>query len=72
MSKIKSIEAGFVGETYTDRFLHQMDFSKNHAIFKGLHIQTGPDSYLQVDTLIITQKYIAILEIKNIKGKVYF
>ena len=66
------MEAGFVGETYADRFLHQIDFPKSHAIFKGLHIQTGPQSYLQVDTLIVTQKYIAILEIKNIKGKVYF
>ena len=66
------IESGYIGETYTDRFLHQTDFPKNHAIFKGLHIQTGPESYLQIDTLIVTQKYIAILEIKNIKGKVYF
>ena len=72
ITKIKSIEAGFFGKTYADRFLKQIEFPKNHAIFKGLHIQTGLDSYLQIDTLIVTRKYIAILEIKNIKGKVHF
>lgn len=71
-TKIKAITAGYIGESYTDRFLQQCDFPKNHAIFKDLYIQTGPDSYLQIDTLIVTQKYIAILEIKNIKGKIYF
>lgn len=71
-TKIKAITAGYIGESYTDRFLQQSDFPKNHAIFKDLFIQTGPESYLQIDTLIVTQKYIAILEIKNIKGKIYF
>jgi hypothetical protein len=27
---------------------------------------------LQIDTLILTKKYIAVLEIKNIRGKIYF
>lgn len=71
-SKLKSMEAGYYGESYVDHFLHQMEFPKNHHIFKGLHLTLGPESYLQIDTLIVTKKYIAILEIKNIKGKVYF
>jgi hypothetical protein len=71
-TQIKSIEAGYFGESYVDHFLNQMDFPKLHAIFKGLHIQIRPGSYLQIDTLIVTQKYIAILEIKNIKGKIHF
>jgi hypothetical protein len=71
-TKIRAITAGYIGESYTDRFLRQIDFPKNHAIYKDLYIQTGPESYLQIDTLIITQKYIVILEIKNIKGKIFF
>ncbi len=72
MVKVKSIQAGFIGESYADRFLHQVDFPKNHALYKDLHIQIDTESYLQIDTLIVTQKYIAILEIKNIKGKISF
>ena len=69
---LKYTEAGYNGETYVDHFLDQIDFPTPHFIFKGLHIQIRPNSYLQIDTLILTQKYIAILEIKNIKGKVFF
>ncbi|WP_017382193.1 nuclease-related domain-containing protein [Paenisporosarcina sp. TG-14] len=71
-AKIKSIEAGYFGERYVDHFLNQIDFPKPYTILKDIHIQIRPDSYLQIDTLIITRKYIAILEIKNIKGKIYF
>ncbi|MET0959676.1 MAG: nuclease-related domain-containing protein [Psychrobacillus psychrotolerans] len=38
-------------------------------MFKDLHIQIDSNSYLQIDTLILTKKYIALLEIKNIRGK---
>jgi len=72
LAKIKSIDAGYFGEKYVDHFLNEIDFPKPHTILKDIHIQIRPDSYLQIDTLIITRKYIAILEIKNIKGKVYF
>ena len=72
LTKRKIIEAGYFGECYVDHFLHQMTFPKNHYIFKGLHLQIEPETFLQIDTLIVTQKYIAILEIKNIKGKVHF
>ena len=70
--QLKFADAGYHGETYVDHFLNQIEFPTPHVIFKGLHIQINPNSYLQIDTLIITKKYIAILEIKNIKGKVIF
>lgn len=72
LTHIKSMEAGYFGESYVDHFLKQILFPKSHAVIKGLHIQIRPGSFLQIDTLIITQKYIAILEIKNIKGRIHF
>lgn len=66
------MEAGYYGECYVDNFLKQVSFPKNHAILKDIHIPINDNLYLQIDTLIITQKYIAVLEIKNIKGKVFF
>lgn len=70
--RIKAIEAGFQGECYVDKFLKQVYFPRNYSILKDFHIQVSSESYLQVDTLILTKKYIAILEIKNIRGKIAF
>lgn len=70
--KIKLTEVGYSGECYVDNFLKQVSFPKHFAILKDIHIQTGLNNFLQIDTLIITKKYIAILEIKNIRGKISF
>jgi len=70
--RIKAIEAGYHGECYVDNFLEQLDFPRNYAILKDLHIQVDSNSYLQMDTLILTKKYIALLEIKNIRGRIAF
>ncbi|WP_422194918.1 nuclease-related domain-containing protein [Psychrobacillus psychrotolerans] len=55
-----------------DNFLKQVSFPKSYAILKDLHIKIYSNSYLQMDTLILTKKYIALLEIKNIRGKIAF
>ena len=69
---IEAIEAGYHGECYVDNFLKQVHFPSNYAILKDLHIQVDSNSYLQMDTLILTKKYIALLWIKNIRGKIAF
>jgi hypothetical protein len=65
-------EAGYFGECYVDNFLKQIVFPKHYTILKDIHIPLDQNSYLQIDTLIITRKYICVLEIKNIKGKIHF
>lgn len=65
-------EAGYFGECYVDNFLKQIVFPKHYTILKDVHIPLEQNSYLQIDTLIITRKYICVLEIKNIKGKIHF
>jgi hypothetical protein len=71
-NKIHMTEAGYSGECYVDNFLKQVTFPKHFAILKDIHIPMNENSYLQIDTLIITRKCITILEIKNIKGKILF
>ncbi|WP_277584586.1 nuclease-related domain-containing protein [Psychrobacillus antarcticus] len=69
---MKATESGFHGECYVDNLLKQVDFPRNYAILKDLHIQVDSNRYLQMDTVILTKKYIALLEIKNIRGKIAF
>ncbi|WP_144510486.1 nuclease-related domain-containing protein [Bacillus sp. FJAT-22090] len=71
-NKIRSAEAGYNGECYVDNFIRQVSFPKHYAILKDIHIQIAENNYLQIDTLILTKKYITILEVKNIRGKIYF
>ncbi|WP_342560776.1 nuclease-related domain-containing protein [Psychrobacillus sp. FSL W7-1457] len=71
-NRIYSLEAGYAGETYVDNFLKQIPFSKHYAILKDLHLPISDSSYLQLDTIILTPKYLALLEIKNIRGKISF
>lgn len=70
--KIRFAIAGYKGECYVDNFLKQITFPKHFAILKDLHIPLHENNYLQLDTLILTKKYIAVLEIKNIRGKISF
>lgn len=71
-NKINITEAGYFGECYVDNFLKQIFFPKHFAILKDVHIPLDQNSFIQLDTLIITRKYICVLEIKNIKGKIHF
>lgn len=66
------MEAGYTGECYVDNFLKKVTFHKHYAIFKDLHIPVNEHTFLQIDTLIVTPQYIAVLEIKNIRGKISF
>lgn len=71
-NRIYSLEAGYAGETYVDNFLKQIPFSKHYSILKDLHFSISDSIYLQIDTIILTPKYLAILEVKNIRGKISF
>ncbi|WP_342568188.1 nuclease-related domain-containing protein [Psychrobacillus sp. FSL K6-4046] len=70
--RIYNLEAGYAGENFVDNFLKQIAFSKHYAILKDLHLPISDSGYLQLDTIILTPKYLAILEIKNIRGKISF
>jgi len=71
-ARINRIRAGFNGETYVDHFLKNIEFPCDYIILKDINLKTSPRSKTQIDTLIITSKFICILEIKAIKGKIAF
>lgn len=62
----KKEKAGYDGESavdYTISTFRRNDF----VILRGLRLK-NPPFYFQIDTLILTKKFICILEIKNYKG----
>lgn len=55
-----------------DNFLKNIDFPCPYVIFKDINVQTSANTKAQFDTLIITPKFVCILEIKALKGRISF
>lgn len=65
-------KAGHDGELKIDRILENIPFPKLHSIIPDFHTQSKFGNYFQFDTLVITNRYILHLEIKNIRGEIEF
>lgn len=61
-------KAGFKGERSLQFFL---DYLSEYYIFHNLRLYDGVH-YFQIDFLLISPKFILILEVKNIKGTLFF
>lgn len=63
--------AGFRGEQSIDYQLTFID-NPNVYIFHDIRLQGEKSTYFQVDNLLLTQNYCLILEVKNIRGTLFF
>lgn len=63
--------AGYRGEQSIDYHL-QFFHDKHYLILHGLRIPIGENDFFQIDTLILSPRYILVLEVKNISGTLYF
>ena len=64
--------AGYNGECQVDRFLKQVKFSEPYVILKEVNLKSNGESFISIDTMIVTRSYICVLEIKTIKGTLMF
>lgn len=64
--------AGYKGERKVDHLLERMPFPHLHTIIPNFQTQSKFGTRYQMDTLIITNRYILLLEIKNIRGHIEF
>jgi hypothetical protein len=72
LSKIDNKRAGYNGECQVDHFLKQVNFKKPYAILKEVNLKGENQSFISIDTLIVTREYICVLEIKTIIGIISF
>lgn len=72
LNKIDMMRAGYNGECQVDHFLKQVNFPGRYAILKEVNLKGENQSFISIDTMIITPSYICILEIKTIKGTITF
>jgi len=64
--------AGYSGESNVDYYLERTQFTRLTRIFTDVHLQTSNNFKFQIDTLIVTERYVLIVEVKNLSGTVRF
>ena len=72
ISSFHRLDAGFIGERHSDRFLERAMFRGPVRIFANVELEITPFNFIQIDTLVMTQSFIFILEVKNISGELRF
>ncbi|WP_270180015.1 nuclease-related domain-containing protein [Alkalihalobacillus sp. CinArs1] len=63
-------KAGFQGERSLDFPLSFLN-SKDHTVYHDIRIANG-SFYFQIDSLVVTQYYLLVIEVKNISGTLLF
>ncbi|WP_342508994.1 nuclease-related domain-containing protein [Sporosarcina sp. FSL K6-2383] len=66
------IGAGYSGECNVDSYIERTQFPHSMKIFTDVHLCNSPKFTFQIDTLILTEQYILIIEVKNLKDSVQF
>lgn len=63
---------GYSGECNADQYLERYQFSKSTQILTNVHLRTSSGFTFEVDTLILSEKFVLIVEVKNLKGIIRF
>jgi hypothetical protein len=61
------IQAGYFGESTADHYLKYIE----GTVLRDLRLHDGIQAF-QIDTLLVTEKFLSILEVKNYKGELIF
>lgn len=64
-------KAGYFGEQSVDYYLSFLS-EESYYIFHDLRLKDSKSRYFQIDTLLLSEKFIVFLEIKNITGTLFF
>lgn len=71
-NQMLTILSGHYGEVRIDEILTGILLPEPYTIIPNFHARISQKRYTQIDTLIITSKFILHIEIKNIRGKIEF
>ncbi|WP_306981774.1 nuclease-related domain-containing protein [Alkalicoccobacillus murimartini] len=64
-------EVGYRGEVSTDYYMKFLEQDQFYLV-KDLRLRSTEGDYFQMDTVVVCDKYIAIIETKNISGRISF
>lgn len=71
-SQLNNIKTGDRGENKVLRALEEVQFEDESLLIRNFVVQIHPKRVIQIDYLLVTRKYILIIEVKNIAGHIEF
>lgn len=69
--RLRRMSAGFHGEQRVDSLFYEIPIETPHYFIQDLYIQK-PKSSHQIDTVLVTSRFVLLLEIKTISGELNF
>lgn len=69
--QLRRMSAGFHGEQRVDSLFYEIPIETPHYFIQDLYIQK-PKSSHQIDTVLVTSRFVLLLEIKSISGELNF
>ncbi|MGE7625055.1 nuclease-related domain-containing protein [Viridibacillus sp. NPDC096237] len=70
--QLENVTAGFNGECRVDQMVQEVQFNNHFFYFPNFECQLSPTRIAQIDSILITQSYILLIEIKNMRGTLHF
>ncbi|MFD1927427.1 nuclease-related domain-containing protein [Sporosarcina siberiensis] len=70
--QLYNVQAGFSGERYIDRYLESLEVPISLIVLTDIHLTLTPGNSFQIDTLILSDRFLLILDVKNIAGNLHF
>lgn len=71
-SQMHNRKVGQRGETKLLRFLEEVDFTHSPLVIRNFITRVHQKRIIQIDYLVVTRKYVLIIEVKNIAGHIQF
>ncbi|MGE7918111.1 nuclease-related domain-containing protein [Viridibacillus sp. NPDC093762] len=70
--QLENVTAGFNGECRVDQMVQEVLFNNSFFYFPNFECQLSPTRIAQIDSVLLTQSYILLIEIKNMRGTLHF
>ena len=71
-NQLYRVKAGYSGERFIDRYLESLEVPISLTVLTDIHLSLSPGNSFQIDTLILSDHFILILDVKNVGGELRF
>ncbi|MBK3493735.1 NERD domain-containing protein [Viridibacillus sp. YIM B01967] len=71
-TQLETISAGFNGETRVDQIMQEIQFDIPFFYFPNFECELSPTRFSQLDSVLLTNRYLLLIEIKNMRGELHF
>lgn len=68
----KNLQIGFKGEVRVDQLIKETHFRGPFHVLPNVELRVSPHRHVEIDTLIATQCFLCIFEVKNLRGSLKF